>query len=101
MSTTEQQIAVMQAFVDGKTLQYRHKTHNNDGLWGSVSRTPIWAWDCIEYKIKPKPRKVMMQMWESEHSEAIRATPVNKPPYGGSWLKVGEPFEFTYPDEDE
>jgi hypothetical protein len=99
MSTTKQKIAVMQAFEDGKAVQYRKRGVSSDA-WMRVD-APIWAWDCIDYKVKPEPKKVMMQVWESEHSEAIRATPINKPPYCGSWLKVGEPFEFTYPEESE
>ena len=53
-----------------------------------------------EYTHLPKPpKKVMMQMWQHKCTGTIRAYRVTDPPY--NWSKVGEPFEFTFPEESE
>jgi hypothetical protein len=68
----------------------------------------------------PEPKTVMMQMWREERDGTISAFPVGespfkreerdgtisafpvkKTPFCGAWSKVGEPFEFTYPEESE
>ena len=57
-----------------------------------------------EYEHLPlPPKKVMMQMVELSQSMnlSLRAFPVNQAPFNGAWLRVGEPFEFTYPEESE
>ena len=59
-----------------------------------VIRKPKW------FKHLPKqPKKVMMQLWQHKCTGTIRAYRVTDPPY--NWSKVGEPFEFTYPEESE
>jgi hypothetical protein len=96
MKTTEQQIAIMQAFIDGKAVQYRKRGVGSDA-WYAIEK-PKWDWDHCEYRVKPEPKTVMMQMWRnSEGYDA--AYPVNDG-YRKT-KKIGEPFEFTYPAEDE
>jgi len=48
---TKKAIEVMQAFVDGKEIQYL-----SDGNWFSYSlpATPAWAWSETEYRVKPE-----------------------------------------------
>lgn len=56
-----------------------------------------------EYEhLPPPPKKVMMQMVQLSQSMTLtlRAFPVNQAP-NGAWLRVGEPFEFVYPEEVE
>ena len=56
----------------------------------------------LDYTHLPEPTKTeMMQMWREERDGTIRAFPVKKPPFCDAWSKVGEPFDFTYPEEDE
>jgi hypothetical protein len=74
----------------------------------------------LQYTHLPEPKTVMMQMWREERDGTISAFPVGespfkreerdgtisafpvkKTPFCGAWSKVGEPFEFTYPEEDE
>ena len=45
---TIEAIRVMQAYVDGKTLEYKR----HDGVW-MLTTLPCWNWNSIEYRIKP------------------------------------------------
>lgn len=45
---TKQAIAVMQGFVDGKTIQYSH------GHWTDCAGSPVWEWNKSNYRIKPE-----------------------------------------------
>jgi hypothetical protein len=55
----------------------------------------------LQYTHLPEPKMVMMQMWRSERSITFRAYRVGESPFNIDWSKVGEPFEFTCPEEDE
>ena len=45
---TIEAIRVMQAYVDGKEVEYERP----DGIW-MLTTTPCWNWNSIEYRIKP------------------------------------------------
>ena len=45
---TIEAIRVMQAYVDGKQVEYEHP----DGIW-MLTTTPCWNWNSGEYRIKP------------------------------------------------
>ena len=45
---TKEAIRVMQAFVDGKEVEYEHP----NGMW-LMTPTPCWNWNSGEYRIKP------------------------------------------------
>ena len=45
---TIEAIRVMQAYVDGKEVEYEHP----DGIW-MVTTIPCWNWNSGEYRIKP------------------------------------------------
>lgn len=47
---TVERIKVMQAFVDGKQIQYKE----DDGKWKDV-KDPMWS-SINEYRIKPEPK---------------------------------------------
>ena len=52
MSTTAYKIKVMQAFEDGKTIEF-----NYDGKWEDFADKncePSWTWDRYNYRIKPQ-----------------------------------------------
>lgn len=55
---TKEAIRVMQAFVDGKELQYLGKKRNPMGLLLSDwcdTHEPLWNFEHYEYRIKPTP----------------------------------------------
>jgi hypothetical protein len=45
---TKEAIRIMQAFVDGKELEYERP----DGIWMLIN-SPAWNWNTQEYRIKP------------------------------------------------
>ena len=47
---TKEAIRIMQAFVDGKELEYERP----DGIW-TLIKNPCWNWNTQEYRIKPTP----------------------------------------------
>ena len=49
--TTKEKIAVMQAYVDGKTVQCMYK-----GNWVDFVEPPIWNWRDNQYRIKPEEK---------------------------------------------
>ena len=92
MRTTKEMIAVMQAHEDGQPIQYKLR---REGDWAESS-TPAWDWGLLDYRVKPaEPRKVMMQMWRhcSGYDTAHPAGTLV-----GYQTKIGEPFEFVYPE---
>ena len=57
---TKQAIAVMQGYVDGKTIQYRYDEKQE---WKTLSPFPNWNWLEADYRIKPemvKSRRYLM-----------------------------------------
>lgn len=51
--TTKEKIEVMQAFLDGKLIEY--KLSSDGDIWLSVS-DPHWDWDNCIYRIKPESK---------------------------------------------
>ncbi len=49
--TTKEKIAVMQAWLDGKSIQV--KSIASDEVWYDVEKEPSWDWLIREYRIKP------------------------------------------------
>lgn len=47
---TEDYIKVMQAYIEGKQIQY-----DNDGMWIDID-FPDWDWHNCDYRIKPEPK---------------------------------------------
>lgn len=58
--TTKEQIEVMQAYLDGKTIECRSELEAKLG-WVEVSE-PKWNWTACEYRIKPDPKRP--RTWE-------------------------------------
>ena len=56
---TEAAIEVMQAYVDGADLEYRYRKNPKwvVPVWLSFSTVIGWEFDCLEYRIKPKPKE--------------------------------------------
>lgn len=51
MKTIEEMIAVMQAYADGKEIEYS----SDNEIW-SKAKNPFWDWDNYDYRIKPEGR---------------------------------------------
>lgn len=49
---TKAKIAVMQAFADGKAVQFIHKTSQYQSPWIDAE-DPSWSWQTYNYRIKP------------------------------------------------
>lgn len=83
---TKEKIAVMQAFVDGATIQFLY--HSNTGTeWRNVPehKEPMWDFAFINYRIKPAdPRTIYTNEYHDgamflyeDRGEAIRARAPN------------------------
>lgn len=72
--TTEEMIAVLQAYKEGKTIEFTIKGHSN---WEITDR-PLWNFECLEYRIKPethyRPFKNAEEVMEAimEHGDWVR-----------------------------
>lgn len=71
LTTTEQKIAILQAYLDGKTIEYRHKNIPEDRDFLSFDRTDdeslIWEWGLFDYRIKQlTPDSIN---WDHVHSD--------------------------------
>lgn len=51
---TKEKIEVMQAFVDGKEIEYR-----DSDIWLPTT-DPIWDWDTCDYRIKKTPKYIVL-----------------------------------------
>jgi len=63
---TKKAIEVMQAYVDGEKVQV--KVMHNSGWQGYGKGAPMWNWEKVDYRIKPKPREV----WINSYSDRLR-----------------------------
>lgn len=52
MKTIKEMIAVMQAFADGKKIEFRASPGDD---WEEVN-LPSWNWNRLTYRIKPEPK---------------------------------------------
>lgn len=48
--TTKEKIAIMQAYEDGKAIQYLYY-----GVWTDID-VPCWNWAKCQYRVKPEPK---------------------------------------------
>jgi hypothetical protein len=55
--STKEMIAVMQAFDDGKVIQFK----GDLGTWQDCN--PSWNWSEYEYRVKPEPREWWIVSW--------------------------------------
>lgn len=70
---TKAAIAVMQAYIDGKGVEVKHRCESR---WGHCIIRPPWNWEQCEYRIKPEPR----EYWIDEERHRVFVAP---PPHGG------------------
>jgi hypothetical protein len=55
MTDIKTMIEVMQAFADGKAIEYKHKI---DSVWAMSGNAPLWAWSIVDYRIKQVPKVI-------------------------------------------
>jgi hypothetical protein len=55
---TQHAIEVMQAFVNGKTIQSKSGA---EGWFDNVA--PAWNWPSVDYRVKPEPRSAWVAFW--------------------------------------
>lgn len=63
---TKQKIEVMQAWLDGETIQISSNEHGT-GIWYDISSNPSdpgWDWKLFNYRIKPKEVKKPSINWD-------------------------------------
>lgn len=53
---TKEKIAIMQAYEDGKTIQYKEKDSSKWCEWLHRNKEPNWNWDLYDYRIKPESK---------------------------------------------
>lgn len=76
---TAERIKIMQAFVDGKQIQYKEY----DGKWKDV-KDPIWSCD-NEYRIKPEPKYRSFNDTEECWQEMLKHQPLG-------WIKASHGY---------
>lgn len=83
--TTEEQIEVMKAFVEGKEIE--SKVYNGED-W-TLCKFPFWNWSTCEYRIKPEPQKPKVRPYK-DAEELMAHINVH-----GSWVKDKEGNYYT------
>lgn len=87
--STEEKIAVMQAYADGKKIQYREAGHTE---WLDYKGEPEWRWGPYCYRIKPetkyRPYKDYREMVEDFCERFDASSPVYAMPL--IWVKQKE-----------
>jgi hypothetical protein len=84
MKTLQEKIEVMQAALEGKTIQWRDlwlQGKLNDGNWstgdhglegGGSIRDMEWNWSECDYRVKPEPATVEIERIRLEQFEALK-----------------------------
>ena len=70
MSTIQEKIAVMQAFADGKRVEYRDK--DTPGDW-RIAAFPCWDWEDFDYRIKSEPRRIWVNFYTEDFEAYLSA----------------------------
>lgn len=109
MKTIDEMCKVMQAYKDGKKIEYS----SNGKCWIEITE-PIWDWDRCDYRVKPEPHFVHYDsVLEVERNKWLRIKrdasiirriesidlDENKVLYAGCYWTMEELFEkFEYED---
>lgn len=62
MTTTEEMIVVMQAYLDGKEIEY---WDNYPPTWRQATK-PTWDWHTTDYRVKPEPERTPFTFEDAE-----------------------------------
>jgi hypothetical protein len=105
MKTTKEKIEVMQAFVDGKTVEVSRRSIRKGLEWFELPQNeePFWHWQDSDYRIKAGPK---LRPWKLEEipvgalmklksdNDNLVYLITGKAPYGSkSTLWLGQPCE--------
>jgi len=73
MKTTAEKIAVMQAFVDGKQIEWWGGYGNTDyALWNrDAGPEPSWDWARFDYRVNQGPLVKWAVVTEGEHEDVV------------------------------
>ena len=63
MTDIDHMIAVMQAAKEGKAIQRRYRTHPVTDVYWKDTPKPDWNWTSFDYRVKPEPRRVWVNMY--------------------------------------
>lgn len=77
--TTKEMIAVMQAFEEGKTIEYATKWVSLTNKWEEID-DPAWDWNSCIYRVKPEPREFYVIEYTYRGGEEF---------YSALWLDKG------------
>lgn len=69
IKTAKQHIEVMQAFIDGKEIEFKLKQDSYNGVWRQTT-TPIWDFCEYKYRIKPSEPEYIYPIYKR-----LKATP--------------------------
>jgi hypothetical protein len=58
----QHRIEVMQAFEDGKQIQYNNKATGGKRWCDGLS--PVWDWTASDYRIKPEPKVIYVNEYD-------------------------------------
>ncbi len=72
MKTIQEQIAIMQAFADGKTIEYRNALER----WEPI-KDPLWNWTNFDYRIKPEPKVIWVNEYPSGRCHVCHETKID------------------------
>jgi len=61
---TKEKIKVMQAYLEGKTIQFRLWKEDDFTDWGSDAE-PQWNWGAVEYRVKPEPLELWVNIYDN------------------------------------
>lgn len=90
MKTIEERIAVMQAFVDGRQIEYYHTTKKS---WIETS-DPSWNWSLTDYRVKEESKQPKYVPFTFEDAEHLIGKPVKHKK--DSWVEI-----ITYCNKNE
>ena len=68
---TKQAIAVMQGYVEGKTIQYRYDEKQE---WKTLSPFPNWNWLEADYRIKPEVVRCRRYLYKDDLGRPLVVT---------------------------
>lgn len=97
MTTTAEKITIMQAFNEGKRIEYRTKRIGPEHEWAWTT-PPSWDWDKKEYRIaaiQPKPKtKLYAYLIEHENKTTSYLALFTDP-------SITSPYHKRIPSEDK
>lgn len=83
-------IKVMQAYVEGKQIQYVDSETED---WTDIE-SPIWNWDIYDYRVKPEPKYRPFKNADECWQEMLKHKPFG-------WIKCKEGyFNIVYVNDD-